>query len=136
VKVRYGDEEDVLSADRAIMVDDEQNRAEALADLLGHFIDAGRLEIRNMATERRKHALLEWEQDGHEGLLLPYATLETLTASSSAPSPSIDELYRVLEEADILLDEHDDGPVFRREWFDDRRRMSRVKRSGRLKVHG
>ena len=32
VKARYGDEEDVLSSERAIAVDDEQNRAEALAE--------------------------------------------------------------------------------------------------------
>jgi hypothetical protein len=136
VKDRYGNEEDVLSASKALVLDDAASRAEALADLLMHFVEQRRLEIRPMAETRRKAALLEVECDECEGLLIPHATLEKLTNQSSAPTPSIDHLYRVLDEANVLLDEHDDGPVFQREWFDRRGRLSRATRSGLLKIHG
>ena len=112
------------------------SRAEALANLLVHFVETGRLEIRDMTITRRKPALLEVDHDGNHGLLIPYSTLERLTAQSSAPTPSLDQLYRVLEEADVLLDEDENGPVCRREWFNELSHLSRVKRSGRLKVHG
>jgi hypothetical protein len=125
-----------MLAGRAITVDDERNRAEALVDLLGYFIDRGKLQIGPAATGQRKQFLLELEHDGQEGLLIPYASLENLTGRSSVPPPSLDKLYQVLEEADILLDEHDEGPVLRREWFDGRRRMSRAQRSGSMKVYG
>lgn len=134
VKARHGDEDDVLSAGRAITVDDEQSRAEALADLLGYFLDTGKLQIG--LAERRKPALLEVEHDGQKGLLLPYASLEKLTARSSAPPPSTDRLHEVLEKADVLLGEDYEGPVYQREWFDERRRMSRAKSSGLMKVCG
>jgi hypothetical protein len=136
VEARHGDEDAVMLAGRAITVDDEQNRAEALVDLLGYFIDRGKLQIGPAATGRRRQFLLEVKHDGQEGLLIPYEAMEKLTARSSVPPPSLDELYQVLEAADILLDEHDEGPVFRREWFDERRRMSRVTSSGRMKVYG
>ncbi|MCH7727012.1 MAG: hypothetical protein IH991_11090 [Planctomycetes bacterium] len=136
VQQRHGDPEDGLSARGSVTLNNATTRAEALADLLIHFVETGRVEIRQMITTRRKPALLEVEHDGHRGLLIPYTSLERLTAKSSVPAPSLDQLYRVLDEADILLDEHDDGPVIRWEYFDERRRMSRVKRSGLLKVHG
>ena len=136
VKARYGNEEDVLSANRAVVLDEAASRVEALADLLMHFVENRRLEIRPMAETRRKAGLMEVECDGSKGLLLPHATLERLTSQSSAPTPSIDHPYRVLEETNVLLGEHDDGPVFRREWFDRRGRLSRAARSGLLKIHG
>ena len=136
VKSCYGNEEDVLSCERAIVIDNATNRAEAFADLLLHWIEKQRLEIKQAGTTRRKPALVEMEHAGHDGLIVPFAALERLTAQSSVPAPSLEQLYRVLEEASVLLDEDEDGPVCRREWFDERRRVSRVKRSGRLKVHG
>jgi hypothetical protein len=135
VKARYGDEDDVLIGGRVVVVDDVANRAEALADLLCHFIDNRRLEIRPSDLSCRKPVLLEVEHGEQRGLVIPYAVLERLTAQSYVPSPSIDKLYEVLDEADILLGEDDEGPVFQREWFDERCRVSRAKRSGRLKVH-
>ena len=136
VEERHGQEEDVLKAGSALSIDDATTRAEALADLLAHLVETGRLKIRQMAITRRKPGLLEVEHDGNRGLLIPHTTLEKLTARSSAPTPSLEQLYRVLEEADVLLDEDEVGPICRREWFDERSRMSRAKRSGRLKVHG
>jgi hypothetical protein len=136
VKARFGDEEDVVSAGRVMVTDDAVNRAEALTDLLMHFVENGRLEIKQTVTGRSKPTLLEVEHDGTPGLLIPYTTLERLSAQSSVPTPSLEQLYRVLEEANVLLDEDEDGPVCRREWFDKRSRVSRVKNSGLLKIHG
>jgi hypothetical protein len=69
-------------------------------------------------------------------LLLPNGALDKLSRESAASPPSIDQLYRVLGEADVLLDEVDDGLVFRRDWFEERCRLSRARHSGMFKITG
>ena len=135
-KDHYGDPDAVLSGRRAIEVNDATNRAEALADLLDYFIRNRKLDIREQLTTRRKPALIEHNSDGREGLLLPCGTLDKLVKESPVPPPSMDQVYRVLDQADVLLDEDDDGVVFRRDWFDERCRLSRAQQTGMLKVMG
>jgi hypothetical protein len=133
-KDHYGDPEAVLSARRAIIVNDAASRAEALGDLLAYYHRNRKLDIRKQLTARAKPALIEQCRDGSEGLLLPNGALDKLCRESLVSPTSIDQLYRVLGEGGVLLDEIDDGLVFRRDWFEERCRLSRVRHSGMLKV--
>ncbi len=135
-KDHYGDAEAVLSARRAIEVNDTTSRANALADLLAHFIRNRKLEIKEQLTTRRKPALIERVACGQDGLLLPYGALDKLVKEAPVPPPNADQLYFLLAEADVLLGDDEDGVIFRRDWFDERCRLSRAQHTGMLKVMG
>ena len=66
----YGEGDALLSARRAIVLDDADSRAGALADLMAYCIRARTLEIRPRISRRRKPALIEHSHKGRDGLLL------------------------------------------------------------------